>query len=421
MDDNVTKNHSFWERSLNVSALYLAVSTVFAQIMAWNYYLILSLAAMFMWFACAVIYRSEFFKRLKMYELSILFFVFYTTVVPYLCGNGVVGNRYLAFSLVLSFHFIYTYNRQCGDNNSNKSIVKWTLPFILYTAVMTTIALIDNSWAARLIKTKGEESMLARAQGIGGYEFIYFIVFLCILLWFIILNRKLLKLKLQIVSSTVVLLALLLYTILLSQYFTAIIMLLVGSSIVLMYTRRHLLFNVTLAMAGVLLILNYHLLLPVAINLMTNLGVEGKTIQRLESLQDGLSLGDDSIVSGRTPTLSLSWNAIMENPMIGIVAQTTTVASDGSLDGFGQHSQFLDTFALYGVFIGFLMVYIVARPFFARKFIPVLTGLNVAMLIMSLVLFSINNVTPSVGFAVFFIYPVLCDWVESRIVPNAER
>ncbi len=115
----------------------------------------------------------------------------------------------------------------------------------------------------------------------------------------------------------------------------------------------------------------------------------------------------------RAWTIEASWNAFLHNPISGIIVNSIQFGGN-YLIGFGQHSYFMDTLALYGMFIGIVNIYIVLQPFFIQmKKNNVLYGLNLSMIISTLMLLGMNNTTTSIGFAIFFLYPVFCDWASS--------
>lgn len=402
-------------------AFAFAVSTIFARMMALDNFLIISFALPFAWLVFAFIGNPKFFLNLKKHELLTIFFILYTVIVPYILSNAQIGNRYLAFGQVLIFYFIYLYNHKYKYYASSKFIIIWSMPFVIYTNITSLIALNANYWAVKIIKTQGEYTDLARSQGIGGYEFIYFLVFLCIILIFFISQRKTLKLKISVIVFALTLLLLLSYTIILSQFFTALIMLTVSILIMFIFAKRQASINILYFGVAMVSIISFKPIFMALTNFLIYLNGTGRTVQRLEDLQQqfsGSDRGDGFALSERTFTLDMSLDGIYNHPVCGIIVDPIA-SDDGFLIGFGQHSHFLDTFALFGVFIGALLVYIIVQPFLRKKH-SALKGFNLAILASTLILFTMNNVTPSIGFAIFFIYPVFCDWFEKKIEQQKE-
>lgn len=112
--------------------------------------------------------------------------------------------------------------------------------------------------------------------------------------------------------------------------------------------------------------------------------------------------------------------ALKNYPIFGII-QTKLNYSGGYLVGFGQHSQFLDVFALFGFGIGSLQVYIFLQPIFKRfkNIDNTYSGMSILLLFLIVILFTVNNVTPSIGFAFFFIFPTVYDWKQKAFVKKS--
>ena len=109
-------------------------------------------------------------------------YIIYTVVISYVAGNGNIGNRFFELSQLPVFYLAFENNRKLGRNKDNIKILKWLLPFVLFTCFQTLNAYRTNPYISRALKSSlglGTEYM---AQGVGGYEFIYFLIFVvCIL------------------------------------------------------------------------------------------------------------------------------------------------------------------------------------------------------------------------------------------------
>lgn len=409
------QKNPFSQKFCTMIAFYLAVASIFPPLKGLPGYTLSCLAAMLVWILCAALAKPSFFTiftKSPLHKQLILFFLVYTSLVPYLFGNDVIGNRYMTYAQVLIFYFIYQYNRAYGYNNSNKAIIKWSLPFIIYTSIVTLYGLINNPYLSRSIKSSGEYSTDLQSQGIGGYEFIYFLVFVGIMLMFVVMNKRVLNFRNKLAVHS--LLALFVLTVVYSNYFTALIMLIVSLVMLIGMRKSGVMSKLFTGIIGVVFLVQGKEIFTGITNwLVTNLN-SGRTVERVIALQaDVLGYGsNESLLAGRLPTLEVSWDAFLRHPFFGMILKP--IESDGGfLTGFGQHSQFLDTFALYGVFIGLLNIYIVVQPFLNRM--KGKSSFNLAMLASVLMLFVMNNVTPSIGFAIFFIYPVLHDWQVDHI------
>ncbi len=108
-------------------------------------------------------------------------------------------------------------------------------------------------------------------------------------------------------------------------------------------------------------------------------------------------------------------------PMFGIIRKKLQF-SGGYIIGFGQHSQFLDVFALFGLGIGTLQLYVFLQPIVKRirNADNSYSGMSIAILTLLIILFTINNATPSIGFALFFIFPTIYDWKQQALINNSK-
>jgi len=124
-------------------------------------------------------------------------------------------------------------------------------------------------------------------------------------------------------------------------------------------------------------------------------------------------MGD--LIRTRVDTWVESLVAFSNYPILGVI-QNKLYYSGGWLIGFGQHSQFLDTFALFGFGIGLLQIYIFTQPIFIRVKgrDGVYFGMSLLLLLLLIILFTLNNATPSIGFALFFIFPTVYDRLEKK-------
>ena len=106
----------------------------------------------------------------------------------------------------------------------------------------------------------------------------------------------------------------------------------------------------------------------------------------------------------------------INNPIFGIIFYPLATNHSGQLIAFGQHSQIIDTFALFGFPLGLLQLYIYTKPFrdritYGYRKYNILT---ILIMISFLCVSVFNNVTASIGFAVFFIYPTINELINKK-------
>lgn len=404
------------QKILTLTGLYVAVSSIFSPFMVFSGHLLSVAIAIIIWIAGAGATHPTFFFKSPA-RILMLFFIAYTSITPYLYGNGVIGNKYLMLGQIFIFYFIYQYNRKHGFEKSSQFIIKGTVPFIIYVIIKTLLS--PNM--SRIIKSHGDTTMTLRVQGIGGYELIYFLVFISIILFFLITNRKTLGLSVKITPLLFFLFLLSITTVLFSNYFTALVMLAVSFSCILI-AKKSFFQKIFFLYLGLVFIFFSQDICLYGIDKLTNLLGDGLTANRLIELKPYLMgyskvAADDGIVKSfldRVACLELSWITFSKHFFLGMIFSPIE-QSEKILFGFGQHSHFLDTFALYGIFIGTLNFYLILHPFMARmKKNSVLFSVNLSILLSVLILFFMNNATPSIGYAIFFIYPCVYDWLLKR-------
>jgi hypothetical protein len=416
---NTQRNKPILQKISTFFVLYIAISSVFPPMHIIPGYTITLFIAMFSWGLCAIILKPAFLtllSRNSIYRHFIIIFITYTVSISYLTGNFVVGNRYFSYSIVFFFYFVYQYNKFYGYEDSSKFIVKFSLPFILFTSIKTTAGLINNPNLSRSIKSTGEHSAAIQLQGIGGYSFIYFSVFFIIILLFLALNKKHLKFKKHqefLIYSIVLLLT---STVILSNYFTALIMIFLSMTvIVLLRSTERIKKTFVVMVMGIIFLNGKSMFLIISGWFLKNTN-GGWTMKRIELLRESVlneSFNNESLLTERSQVWFKSFELFKENPLFGAIAKNS-----GNLTKLvSQHSYVFDTFAAFGIFIGLINIYLVSQPFLIRiiKRDHLLLSLNMAITVSVLILLTVNILTPSIGFVIFFIYPVTYEWVLSRI------
>lgn len=371
--------------------------------------LLISIAS-FIWFGFSFINKKKYTIKLKFYNIAVLFFVFYTFIVAYISQNYVIGNRYLNFSQCFFFYLMYCFYKT-NKKIILKKILKISAIMISLTSIRTFIALIYNPYISRSIKSSGEYSEELWKQGIGGYELIYMLPFISVILFFfgfITKNKCKYNLFLKIAFLFTIIL------IVISNYFTALLISLSGilGLLLLEILKRK---NYFLILGLSFLSINFFLLKKQIIRLILDNMIyyvpNGRTKDRLIQFELEFSKGRKSeLLDERIMVNRESIESFKNNKFFGIIVEKIKT-KDGYLTGFGQHSQLLDTFALYGFFIGVLQIYLLVYPFIKiqKKSITYRT-ISFIICIQMLVLFYNNIATPSIGYILFFIFPAICDY-----------
>lgn len=339
--------------------------------------------------------------------ILVLTVYFLMILLPYFVGNGVIGNRYMALSLVFLGPVIFDFYRENDLLGHLKVILYIVGAFALVSAVITYYNLLTNSFVSRSIKSRGEHSESLERRGIGGYLLIYFVASVSLPVLFVFLNEKRKRLKKWLF---LILYVFCLVFVVKSNYMTAFVTVLFGSLLmVFLYAAQErktrgkvLLFTVLVAFF--IAILNLDKLLAL---------LEGFFPQRIASVlysNEGEGILQ-SIFSefreDRWPTIGESLRSFFNHPLLGLCFSGKIVSNqDGFLVGLGQHSFIADTFALFGILFGVASVWIVFRVlrFYRNERV---NALSAAMLLCVFALYFLNNATESIALAVGIVYPLV--------------
>lgn len=400
-----------------ILVLYIAISSIFPTIRAIvRNNAIIVVFFMLFWSINSFFISPKFFYRPTKQRGATFIVIIYTAIVPYLFNNSIIAHRYMNFSSIFFFYIVYEFNNYVGREKDTKRIVKLSVPFFIVTLFKTAKALIVNPSISRSIKSSDEYTMDILFQGIGGYEFIYFLVFLIIITIYLIISQM--NYMRRSTNIFLILLTVIsVFVVILSNYFTALLLIIVIPIMMLLMnfiTRRKYIQLFIVLLITIFLFLYIDKIAIFILELAINIIDKGYNHIRLIIIKENLLYGSSvDISNNRFGIFMTSVNSFLENPYFGII-KTPLKTSGGYLQGFGQHSFIMDTFALFGFGLGLIQVYMICQPFLRRirknkKFRDFLVPLFFAMLI----IFNFNTVTPSFGFVLFMILPMIYDYLIS--------
>ena len=147
-----------------------------------------------------------------------------------------------------------------------------------------------------------------------------------------------------------------------ANYMTAVIISLFGAILSLLFKRTTLkkrLLEILILIISVFLFLGP--ILSGVEYLISLLIPESGRIAQIFSTSDGIIQSIFKEFSGdRLPVLQKSIDAISQNPLTGMLLFSREM-------NFGEHSTFIDTFALWGIPLGCIYFLLVLKPFFYKK------------------------------------------------------
>lgn len=369
---------------------------------------------MMAWLSFAFLYQPLFFTKPNLHQLITYLFFIYTIFIAFAFSNGFIGNRFLEYFQIFIFYWAYCFNSKYGRVSDNLKLLYYLMPVVVITSVVTIIQYISNPNISRTAKKDTANGIEQMSQGVAGYEFIYFLVFISIVMLFLVTQRKK-QIKTLVKGLLWFLIILFAVNIALSNFMIA-----------LLFVTISLLFRVFIPKISALRVLVYIIcflvispflpyLLLGSIDFALSLSGSSMNAQRLLEMRELLVSGLIELSLGaRLEAFQSSLYAFVNNPIMGIITSDIGGGIAG-LHGFGQHSFLLDTFALYGGIIGVASVYIYSQPLVKqiRRDINGGSSLPFLMLLLAMLFFIINNMTPSIGFAIYFAFPVLYGWLIS--------
>ncbi|MEM0906046.1 MAG: hypothetical protein AAGJ94_01690 [Pseudomonadota bacterium] len=326
-----------------------------------------------------------------------LLFLSYTVVIQLMVGGfaEVVRGIQLHIALACALVAIAYRGRRFQE-------LEWLIAPVLVlmaiTLIKTLSALLGDPHAARTVVRTSPEALSLLRSGVGGYQTVYvcavlaplFLVFVARGRWVGDALGK--AVGLFMIASVGVVLA--------GGFGLAVFVLTLASGLALWAYRggtRSLVVRTTLVIAALgVAVLAYEVVLNGAEHL-----AEGtKYAKKIDHVRQSLALGEMvGTASDRASRYVRSVDIFLSSPLFGVL----------SYEPVGKHSQILDTFARYGVFVGLLGVFILVRlPGWLLPPLP--KGTDHAPIVLSSaagLFLMFNNATAAHGAAVYLLAPMV--------------
>ena len=278
-------------------------------------------------------------KKILNRQLSKFLFIIFLVVMTYLVdGRSAVNVRLqlVIFLMLLSLYDIYK------DNLYNISfLLWWCIILCIIWNICTLNAYLEIRNISRMMAKNFEGASYYAERGIGGYAYIYSMVFMLPMVIRLVLKKKILKnVGEKVLCITYI-------------FTTALLLLKAGYTIAILITGIGLagiiITNVKIKMRGVLIILVYIIGIGLILNLdtifiylikITNETMYyQKVLDIINSLKSADIMGN---VYARYERYSRSISLFIDSPILGQLSRSE----------IGKHSQILDMFAQFGIFVG---------------------------------------------------------------------
>ena len=365
---------------------------------------------MALWLFLSFIIDSYFYLNLNYRSFICLVFFVFSIFLPRLFGVTTIGNRYVGLGLLAIGPIIFEFYKKHSRLRELRNIIFAIIPFISITLGITLYRLLESPFISRTIKSSGEYSEGLAREGVGGYNFIYFIVVIALLLLYIFLNFKIKKIK----AITIIVYVIMVYFTLKSNYVTAFLIVIIASAVMLFFymvenSKNRIVSGTLLLIAIILVVTNINGIIAVFAEVIP------PRIAEVFITEDGRNVFVsvfEEFVNDRWPVMKTSIDGFFENPFLGMITLGNNNLADYFFSGFGQHSHILDTFSLLGVFGGIINLIVVFRPFRdeSGKWVKGSAPLTAAMLVCVVGIYLFNNATSSIALATSIIFPLLREY-----------
>ena len=381
---------------------YISVCSVFPPLKTIGNATWLKLIALVIWMFFAFIKDKDFFLNVSLYKAAAYFFSLYVIIMPIFLGTQTYSNRYAALILFSLGPIIYMFYKKQGDFKVIKVVVAITLFFSLITFFLTAKALINNPSVSRSIGVSDEYTFGLYKEGVGGYEFVYHVCVLSIIMLTCFFLSKVkyrgILLAIWIVSFGFVIM---------SNYMTAFVLLVFSSLLVFLFCiegkKRYTVFFAGLIVVVLIIVFGANIK-DLITDFVKMISPSGKTAMRFSRMEGSLIEGiKNEFLRDRSYTLSASIDELIKHPVLGLAGVPSSLV-DGTIVGAGQHSHILDTFCFFGVLIGIINCYLLIAPIFWDLYDK---RIAVPFAVCYIGILFFNNASPALAITAYIIMPYM--------------
>lgn len=371
-----------------------------------------------MWLILSIINDASYYLNMKPFVLVAFVFYAFSIIMPLICGYPVIANRYAGMPLVSFGYVIYDYYKSHGYLRYLRGVLISAFSLMAVTGVNTYIALINNPYIARSIKSSGDYSQTLASRGIGGYLLIYAVTAAAPILLYIFLKSE--KKYIKALSITAYVFSILLVT--KSNYLTAFLLIALSSAVLVcgyFLTKGR---KVALYVSFMIIAVSLSVIFYQPLSEYFQAHIPDRIARVLFSLEGEslLSSIHREFEIDRLPTIVESLGAVVKTPLFGVLGARGIDMSGEHLTGFGQHSYIADTFALYGVLIGILPLNIVTHPFRENgKWVKRDIYFSIAVATSMFCLYTLNNMSDSIAIMYTMAFPLVRDSLNKP--PRTEK
>lgn len=278
-------------------------------------------------------------------------------LITSISDNNALRNGYLTYSIAIFLPVIFSGLNEV-DMKLFEKIFFICLPIIAITCALTIIGCLNNPYASRRADFNSIEGSFLIAQGVGGYSFIYGLVFIvldCILLFFS--EKKVLKRFIYLLFSLMACI-----TIFVSNFTTAVLGLIIGVSLLLTGMIRLGKISKNKVVIVTLVFLVVAIYKGLSFDMSSGEGRMAKIFA--DNNESVLVAIANEFMEDRGPFIQESWRGICNSPILGNAIFISY--EDNSYKFWGHHSFALDSWSLFGI-VGIFFIFFMIRPLLARR------------------------------------------------------
>lgn len=392
------------ERLQLICIFYIIAWILSPPLIAEDLYGYIAMLAAAIWFIVELVGHPSTFIKPSRTLIFVILFILYSGIVGYMTdgGSGVTRN----IQMYLSLLFLIFYDSHQRRDIRKLRLVVWASLVIFSIWLVTTLVayqVVQN--ASRILIRSGDVEADMMRQGIGGYGLVYGAMIIIPVLLYLLKTHILPVLTFKIAALAALILSI--FVVIQAGYSIALILMMAGIIITLMIGKAtaNTLVKTTIVITVVLLALHLfgNAMLDFVVDSASGTSYEHKLQDIRASLESNRGVGT---VDDRMERYLRSLHLFIENPVIGTL----------SYDHIGKHSAIIDTFAFYGVIVGYIFAYIlfqVPLSYLSRKSSKAF-GMSLAMAVVIIAFSCLDQMYAGFGFFVFIFYPVAMSYVEDN-------
>lgn len=387
--------------------MFFALSSISPSLQALSYYYLYIGLSIVLWIITAFILDINFFVKPKKHIFLIFCFYFYTLFVTILFGHVEFLKWNVGIAVTMFPILIYAFYKDRFEKFLN--YIFWSIMVIVPIWCLISIKFLNQDSSIMRQISSNPESIILKQQGIGGYEFVYSVVFLVIICLAMLINLKRYSIILRILTITTMVMSLI--VIVKADFSIATLTCFIGMLIVFVLKKVSISRILTLMIGLFCLLLLLENIFPLIIEKLSELTHGMAYAPRINEILTFISIGKaEGDLKSRIDLYILSINQMIQYPLLGNIVLNNIE----TYKSFGNHSTILDRGALYGLCIFLLDIYILLYLSFTRIKSRILgfSSLAISVFVSTVIIFTLNNATSSCGVMTFLMFPIAYNYIN---------